>query len=60
MVPTIRLRLRGELTQAGHAAVCRMIDAEEEPEQGDPLRHEFWAIQERYGSTLTHCHRLTV
>ena len=22
--------------------VCRMIDAEEEPEQGDALRHEFW------------------
>ena len=32
--------------------VCRMIDNEEEPEQGDPLRHEFWQILERYENFL--------
>ena len=32
--------------------VCRMIDAEEEPEQGDPLRHEYWQILERYENFL--------
>ena len=32
--------------------VCRMIDAEEEPEQGDALRHEFWQILERYENFL--------
>jgi hypothetical protein len=32
--------------------VCRMIDNEEEPDQGDPLRHEFWQILERYENFL--------
>jgi len=29
-----------------------MIDNEEEPDQGDPLRHEFWQILERYENFL--------
>ena len=40
------------LNDADYKEVCRMIDAEEEPEQGDPLRHEFWKILERYESFL--------
>ncbi len=32
--------------------VCRMIDAEEEPEQGDPLKSEYWQILERYDAYL--------
>ncbi len=32
--------------------VCRMIDADEEPEQGDPLRHQFWEILGRYENFL--------
>merc|ERR1712096_335367 len=36
------------LNEADFTEVCRMIDAEEEPEQGDPLNHEFWQILKRY------------
>ena len=32
--------------------ICRMIDAEEEPEQDDPLKGEFWSMLERYDSFL--------
>ena len=32
--------------------VCRMIDPEEQPALGDPLRHEFWQIFEKYESFL--------
>jgi len=32
--------------------VCRMIDAEEEPEIGDPLKSEYWQILERYDELL--------
>jgi len=40
------------LNDSDYEEVCRMIDEEEEPEQGDPLRHEFWKILERYESYL--------
>jgi len=46
------LKREFRLNEADFQEVCRMIDAEEEPEQGDPLRHEFWQILERYESFL--------
>ena len=46
------LKREFRLNDADFQEVCRMIDAEEEPEQGDPLRHEFWRILERYESFL--------
>ena len=48
--PEIKREFR--LNEADFKEVCRMIDDEEEPEQGDPLRHEFWQILERYDSGL--------
>jgi len=48
--PEIKREFR--LNEADFKEVCRMIDDEEEPEQGDPLRHEFWQILERYESYL--------
>jgi hypothetical protein len=47
-----QLKREFRLNEADFQEVCRMIDAEEEPEQGDPLRHEFWQILERYESFL--------
>lgn len=32
--------------------VCRMIDAEDEPDQSDPLRSAYWQILERYDELL--------
>ena len=32
--------------------ICRMIDANEEPEQSDPLRHAYWSTLERYDRYL--------
>ena len=46
------LKREFRLNEQDFKEVCRMIDAEEEPEQGDPLRHEFWQILERYESFL--------
>jgi hypothetical protein len=46
------LKREFRLNDADFKEVCRMIDAEEEPEQGDPLRHEFWQILERFESFL--------
>ena len=46
------LKREFRLNEADFKEVCRMIDAEEEPEQGDPLRHEFWQILERYENFL--------
>ena len=40
------------LNDADFREVCRMIDAEEEPEQGDPLKGEYWQILEQYDSFL--------
>jgi hypothetical protein len=46
------LKKEFRLNDADFKEVCRMIDAEEEPEQGDPLRHEFWQILQRYENFL--------
>ena len=46
------LKKEFHLNDADFAEVCRMIDAEEEPEQGDPLKSEYWQILERYDSYL--------
>ncbi len=46
------LKREFRLNESDFKEVCRMIDAEEEPDQGDPLRHEFWQILERYESYL--------
>ena len=46
------LKREFRLNESDFKEVCRMIDAEEEPEQGDALRHEFWQILERYESFL--------
>ena len=46
------LKKEFRLNDADFKEVCRMIDAEEEPEQGDPLRHEFCQILERYENFL--------
>ena len=46
------LKREFRLNEGDFKEVCRMIDAEEEPEQSDPLRHEFWQILERYESFL--------
>ena len=36
------------LNEPDFREVCRMIDSNEEPEQGDPLRHAYWSTLERY------------
>ena len=46
------LKREFRLNEGDFKEVCRMIDAEEEPEQSDPLRHEFWQILERYENFL--------
>ena len=46
------LKKEFRLNDADFKEVCRMIDDEEEPEQGDPLRHEFWQILQRYENFL--------
>ena len=46
------LKKEFHLNDADFKEVCRMIDAEEEPEQGDPLKSEYWQILERYESYL--------
>ncbi len=46
------LKREFRLNESDYKEVCRMIDAEEEPEQSDPLRHEFWQILERYENFL--------
>ena len=46
------LKKEFHLNDGDFAEVCRMIDAEEEPEQGDPLKSEYWQILERYDSYL--------
>ena len=46
------LKREFHLNDADFKEVCRMIDAEEEPEQGDPLKSEYWQILERYESYL--------
>ena len=46
------LKKEFHLNDADFREVCRMIDAEEEPEQGDPLKAEYWQILEQYDSFL--------
>ena len=46
------LKKEFHLNESDFKEVCRMIDAEEEPEQGDPLRSEYWELLERYESFL--------
>lgn len=46
------LKKEFRINNADFNELCRMIDAEEEPEMGDPLRHEFWQVLERYESYL--------
>ena len=40
------------MNESDFKEACRMIDAEEEPEQGDPLRTEYWELLERYENFL--------
>ena len=40
------------LNEADYKEVCRMIDASEEPDQGDPLRHAYWSVLEQYDRFL--------
>ena len=46
------LKKEFHLNDADFREVCRMIDAEEEPEKGDPLKSEYWQILERYDELL--------
>ena len=46
------LKKEYRLNDADFAEICRMIDAEEEPEQGDPLKSEYWQILEQYDTYL--------
>ena len=46
------LKKEHHLNDADFREVCRMIDAEEEPEQGDGLKSEYWQILERYDELL--------
>ena len=46
------LKKEFHLNDSDFREVCRMIDAEEEPEQGDPLKSEYWQILERYDELL--------
>jgi hypothetical protein len=46
------LKKEFHLNDADFREVCRMIDAEEEPEQGDGLKSEYWQILERYDELL--------
>ena len=46
------LKKEFHLNDADFKEVCRMIDAEEEPEQGDGLKSEYWQILERYDELL--------
>ena len=36
------------LNETDFKEICRMIDADEEPEHDDPLRHAFWTVLEKY------------
>ena len=46
------LKKEFHLNDGDFREVCRMIDAAEEPEQGDPLKSEYWQILERYDELL--------
>ena len=46
------LKREFKLNESDFKEVCRMIDDDEEPDQGDPLRHEFWHVLERYENFL--------
>ena len=46
------LKKQFHLNEGDFKEVCRMIDAEEEPDQGDPLRTEYWELLERYENFL--------
>ena len=46
------LKKEFRLNEADFKEVCRMIDEEQEPEQGDPLRSEYWQILERFENFL--------
>jgi len=46
------LKKEFRLNDGDFKEVCRMIDAEEEPDQGDSLRHEFWEILDRFENFL--------
>ena len=46
------LKKEFKLNDADFKEVCRMIDAEEEPESTDPLKTEYWSILDRYENFL--------
>ena len=46
------LKKEFHMNESDFKEACRMIDAEEEPEQGDPLRTEYWELLDRYENFL--------
>ena len=46
------LKKEFHMNETDFKEACRMIDAEEEPEQGDPLRTEYWELLDRYENFL--------
>ena len=46
------LKKEFHLNEGDFHEICAMIDEEEEPDQGDPLRHQYWEILERYENFL--------
>lgn len=46
------LKKEFHLNDSDFAEICRMIDANQEPEKGDPLKTEYWNVLERYESYL--------
>ena len=46
------LKKEFHLNDADFKEVCRMIDDEDEPEKGDPLKTEYWSMLERYENFL--------
>ena len=41
-----------KLSNASFDRICVMIDTEEEPEVGDPLRSEYWLLKKKYENAL--------
>ena len=41
-----------KLSNASFDRICVMIDSEEEPEVGDPLRSEYWLLKKKYENAL--------
>ena len=46
------LKRQHKLSRADFTRICTMLDGDEEPEQGDPLRAEYWELKRVYDRAL--------